>query len=73
MLGDAAGAGDVLADPRFADRDAGDYRALPISPAIDNGGPAAGPTDFYGAPALVGPASDSGAIESQDARTGSRR
>jgi hypothetical protein len=69
-LGDTPGTGDILADPQFTDRDAGDYRPLPTSPAIDNGGSAAGPTDFYGNPALVGPASDSGAIESRTGRVG---
>jgi hypothetical protein len=69
-LGDTPGTGDVLADPQFTDRDAGDYRPLPTSPAIDNGGPAAGFTDFYGNPARVGRASDSGAIEVQHRTAG---
>lgn len=71
-LGDTPGTGDILADPQFTDRAAGDYRPLPTSPAIDNGGPAAGFTDFYGNPALVGRASDSGAIEVQHRTIGGR-
>ncbi|MEV7344681.1 choice-of-anchor Q domain-containing protein [Streptomyces sp. NPDC093544] len=64
-LGDDLGTGDILADPQFTDRSAGDYRPLPTSPAINSGGAAAGRTDFYGNRASVGAASDAGAIESQ--------
>ncbi|MFC8824145.1 choice-of-anchor Q domain-containing protein [Streptomyces sp. NPDC057137] len=66
-LGYAPGPGDIQADPQFTDTAGGDYRPGPTSPARDNGTAATAATDIYGNNSTVGPGSDIGAVEAQNA------
>ncbi|MGW1209056.1 choice-of-anchor Q domain-containing protein [Streptomyces sp. NPDC002499] len=68
-LGDAPGAGDILAAPKLTDVAGGDYTPQATSPAVDNGGPAAGTTDLLGNPSNRALGPDIGAIERQNQPT----
>ena len=70
--GTQAGVGNISADPKFVDADAGDYRLLPRSPCIDAGEPnyvaAADSIDINGDPRLINNRVDIGVDEYNNQR-----
>jgi len=70
--GTLAGVGNMDADPKFIDADAGNYHLLPRSPCIDSGEPnyvaAADSTDIDGEPRVINSRVDIGADEYNNQR-----